>query len=146
MLADYEKNALSERPEARQVKLATSLAENQAAAARSNLLPQVGLHAAFEADRQHFYDRGGANWLVSIGLRWNLFNGFSDKARIEESKFARAQQRGGTAARRFRHPAAGAPRLRRSARRRRSASRWRKQPSRKRKRVCASPRTAMKPG
>jgi outer membrane protein len=23
---------------------------------------------------------------VSIGLRWNLFNGFSDKARIEESK------------------------------------------------------------
>ena len=56
--------------------------------ARSNLLPQVGVHAAFEADRQRFYDRGGANWLVSIGLRWNLFNGFSDKARIEESKFA----------------------------------------------------------
>ena len=28
---------------------------------------------------------------MSIGLRWNLFNGFSDKARIEESKFA--QQR-----------------------------------------------------
>ena len=25
---------------------------------------------------------------MSIGLRWNLFNGFSDKARIEESKFA----------------------------------------------------------
>ena len=79
------------RPEARQVKLATSLAENQAATARSNLLPQVGAHAAFEADRQHFYDKGGANWLVSIGLRWNLFNGFSDKARIEESKFALRQ-------------------------------------------------------
>jgi outer membrane protein len=88
LLADYEKSALSERPEARQVKLATSLAENQAAAAHSNLLPQVGIHAAFEADRQRFYDQGGANWLVSIGLRWNLFNGFSDKARIEESKFA----------------------------------------------------------
>ena len=88
LLADYESNALSERPEARQVKLATSLAENQAATAHSSLLPQVGVHAAFEADRQRFYDRGGANWLVSIGLRWNLFNGFSDKARIEESKFA----------------------------------------------------------
>jgi outer membrane protein len=87
LLADYEKSALSERPEARQVKLATSLAENHAATAHSSLLPQVGLHAAFEADRQRFYDRGGANWLVSIGLRWNLFNGFSDKARIEESKF-----------------------------------------------------------
>jgi outer membrane protein len=88
LLTDYEKNALSERPEARQVKLATSLAENQAALAHSNLLPQVGVHAALEADRQRFYERGGANWLVSIGLRWNLFNGFSDKARIEESKFA----------------------------------------------------------
>jgi outer membrane protein len=87
-LADFEKNALSDRPEARQMKLATSLAENQAATARSSLLPQVGVHAAFEADRQRFYDRGGSNWLVSIGLRWNLFNGFSDKARIAESKFA----------------------------------------------------------
>ena len=44
------------------------------------------MHGAFEADRQRFYDRGGANWLVSVGLRWNLFNGFSDKARIEENK------------------------------------------------------------
>jgi outer membrane protein len=88
LLADYEKNALSERPEARQVKLATSLAETQAATAQSNLLPQVTFHAAFEADRQRFYDRGGANWLASIGLRWNLFNGFGDKARIEESAFA----------------------------------------------------------
>ena len=91
LLADYEKNALSQRPEARQLKLATSLAENQAATAHSSFLPQVGAHAAFEADRQRFYDRGGANWLVSIGLRWNLFNGFSDKARIEESKSALRQ-------------------------------------------------------
>ena len=30
-------------------------------------------------------ERGGANWLASIGLRWNLFNGNADKARIEES-------------------------------------------------------------
>ena len=87
LLADYEAKALADRPEARQVKLATSLAGNQVATAHSNLLPQAGVHAAFEADRQRFYDRGGANWLVSIGLRWNLFNGFADKARIEESKF-----------------------------------------------------------
>jgi outer membrane protein TolC len=89
MLSDYEKNALSERPEARQGRLAISLASSQEATAQSSLLPQVGVHAAFEADRQDFYDRGGANWLISIGLRWNLFNGFSDKARIEESKYAR---------------------------------------------------------
>jgi outer membrane protein TolC len=90
-LADQQKNAIAQRPEARQMKLATSLADTQAANARSNLLPQVTLHGAFEADRQRFVTRGGDNWLVSIGLRWNLFNGFSDKARIQESKFA--QQR-----------------------------------------------------
>ena len=90
-LADQQKSAIEQRPEARQMKLATSLADTQAANARSSLLPQVTLHGAFEADRQRFVTRGGDNWLVSIGLRWNLFNGFSDKARIEESKFA--QQR-----------------------------------------------------
>jgi outer membrane protein TolC len=104
ILAEYEKNALRERPDARQVNLATSLAENQVATARSSLLPQVGVHASFEADRQRFYDRGGANWLVSIGLRWNLFNGFSDKARIEESRSAlrrseAEQERAGSAIR-----------------------------------------------
>jgi outer membrane protein len=104
LLADYETHALADRPETRQAKLATSLAENQAAAARNSLLPQVGVRAAFEADRQRFYDKGGANWLVSIGLRWNLFNGFSDKARIEESKFVlrrseAEQERAGSAIR-----------------------------------------------
>lgn len=86
-LADQETLALKERPDARQLKLVTSLAETQAAAARSSLLPQVVLHGAFEADRQRFITRGGDNWLVSAGLRWNLFNGFADQARIEETKF-----------------------------------------------------------
>jgi len=85
-LADYESSAINTRPEARQAKLATSLAENQVQDAHSALLPQVSLHGAFQADRQQFFNRGGANWLVSVGLRWNLFNGFNDKARIEESK------------------------------------------------------------
>jgi outer membrane protein len=87
-LRDQEDQAIAQRPEARQAKLATSLAETQAASARRNLAPQVTLHAAYEADRQRFVTVGGDNWLVAIGLRWNLFNGFSDKARIEESKFA----------------------------------------------------------
>ena len=90
-LADQQKSAVAQRPEARQMKLATSLADTQAASARSSFLPQVTLHGAYEADRQRFVTRGGDNWLVSIGLRWNLFNGFGDRARIEESKFA--QQR-----------------------------------------------------
>jgi len=87
-LRDRENSAIAQRPEARQAKLATSLAKTQAATARGNLHPQVTLHGAYEADRQRFVTGGGDNWLVSVGLRWNLFNGFGDKARIEESEFA----------------------------------------------------------
>ena len=87
-LSGYEKNAVDGRPEARQTRLAAEIAGVQAADARSNYLPQVTLHGAFEADRQRFAYRGGANWLVSIGLRWNLFNGGADKAKIAESEAA----------------------------------------------------------
>ena len=86
-LQQYEREAVEQRPEAREAKLATSLAETQAAATRSSLLPQVGLHAAIEQDRQQFAGRSGGNWLASVSVRWNLFNGFGDKARIDEAKY-----------------------------------------------------------
>lgn len=85
-IEEYEASALRSRPEARQAALATNLAQTHAAGARSALLPQIALHGAFEADRQRFYDRGGADWLASVALRWNLFNGSSDRARIEETQ------------------------------------------------------------
>lgn len=84
-LASLEQGAPAARPEARASRLAGDLAKTQADSARSALLPQVTFHAAFEADRQQFINKGGANWLASVGLRWNLFNGLGDKARIEES-------------------------------------------------------------
>jgi outer membrane protein TolC len=84
-LAPLERDASALRPEARATHLAADLARTQSEAARSALLPEVGFHAAFEADRQQFINKGGANWLASIGLKWNLFNGNGDKARIAES-------------------------------------------------------------
>ena len=85
-LSGYEKNAVEGKPEVRQTRLAVEIARVQAVDARSNYLPQVTLHGAFEADRQRFASRGGENWLVSIGLRWNLFNGSADKAKIAASE------------------------------------------------------------
>ena len=84
-LTSLEHDASATRPEARETHLAAGLAKTQADSARSSLLPQVTFRAAFEADRQRFIDRGGANWLASVGLHWNLFNGMADKARIQES-------------------------------------------------------------
>jgi outer membrane protein TolC len=95
-LEEYEKESLRSRPEIRQARFASSLAATQGAMARGSYLPQVIVHAAFEADRQRFVTRGGANWLASVQLRWNLFNGFADRARADEAQYgllrARAQQ------------------------------------------------------
>jgi outer membrane protein TolC len=87
-LDGWEARGLEYRPEAREGKLAIRLAQNRVADARASFLPQVDVHAAFEADRQRFYDRGGTNWLASVELRWNLFNGSADKAHLAETRAA----------------------------------------------------------
>ena len=78
-------DATINRPEIRQAELAAQLAENQIQTARAAYLPQVSLRGAVEADRQRFITRAGANWFAGVTLRWNLFNGYADRARIEES-------------------------------------------------------------
>jgi outer membrane protein len=84
-IAQAETDASRLRPEARQTSLAAALAQTREDAARGSLLPRIDVHAAFEADRGQFASRAGANWLGAVSLRWNLFNGFSDKARIAEA-------------------------------------------------------------
>ncbi|HBY63904.1 MAG TPA: hypothetical protein DEH78_29105 [Solibacterales bacterium] len=92
-LEAFETKAMSERPEVRQAALSIRLSETQAATARAVLLPQVAVRAQFEADRQDFINKGGANWFVGASLRWNLFNGFSDRARISEASHLLAAAR-----------------------------------------------------
>jgi outer membrane protein len=84
-VAGAEREAAESRPEARQTKLAVNLAKTRTEAARGSLLPMVAVHGAFEADRQRFVTRAGSNWMAAVSLRWNLFNGFADKARIAEA-------------------------------------------------------------
>jgi outer membrane protein len=101
-LAEHEASAEENRPESRQSRLAAELAEAQTSAARAALRPQVLFRVSFEADRQRFLTRGGANWFAGAFVGWNLFNGFADQARIREASEAlaraRAQQRQTSAA------------------------------------------------
>jgi len=83
-----ERDAAAARPEARQAVLATQLAETERTTARSAIWPEVFIRAGFEADRQDFYQKGGANWTASAGFRWNIFTGLSDHAKIRESEHA----------------------------------------------------------
>lgn len=85
---DYEKRATEQRPDSRQASLAVSLAETQSTMARAAYLPQVSLRGALEADRGKFVTQAGGNWFAGVSLRWNLFNGFADRGRIQESEYA----------------------------------------------------------
>jgi outer membrane protein len=55
------------------------------------MLPQVSFHGAFEADAQRFVTRGGVNWLASINMKWNLFDGFKNRAGIAETSYSLAR-------------------------------------------------------
>ena len=96
-LDELQKQAESGRPEIRQAKLATDLAETQSATAKSAMLPQIGARATIEADREKFVTGGSGNWFFAATLKWNLFNGHVDKERIAEAAEgmagARAQAR-----------------------------------------------------
>ncbi len=95
--AEAESDAAAGRPEVRQLETAAKIGSEQAKAARAARLPEFYFRAGFEADRQRFVDRAGANWLAAAGLRWNVFNGFADRARVRETAFeierTRAQAR-----------------------------------------------------
>ncbi|MEJ1934038.1 TolC family protein [Nostoc sp. NIES-2111] len=95
--AGFEAKAAAERPELRQVNFAAEIAQQQRLAARSGLLPQVGVRGVFEADRQRFVNRGGGNWLVAAQVRWNLFDGYATRAKVNEAEamegVAKAQQK-----------------------------------------------------
>ncbi len=90
---DAEVEALKERPELSQVRMAAEAGDQQVKAARAARLPEVFFHAGFEADRQRFVYRGGANWIVSAGVNWNVFNGFADRAGVKEAEHEAARVR-----------------------------------------------------
>jgi outer membrane protein TolC len=87
-LPEFEKRGAAERPELRQAALAAGIAAEQGALAKAAYYPQISFRTVFEADRQQFVNKGGANWFTGVTLRWNLFNGGADKSRIAETAFA----------------------------------------------------------
>jgi outer membrane protein TolC len=83
---DAEKQALQSRPELGKIQLASEAAEAQAAAARAGYYPRIAMRGIFEADRQQFVNKGGANWMFGAGLEWNLFDGNRTRASVAEAK------------------------------------------------------------
>jgi outer membrane protein len=89
-VAQFEAVAGEQRPELRRARLSAAAAEQQASGARAALWPQIAVRGVFESDRQEFIRKGGANWMLAASVRWNLFNGFADRARVAEARHALA--------------------------------------------------------
>lgn len=96
-LAEYERSAAAHRPEVAQRQHSQGLAAARLKSSKAMLLPQVAARGVFEADRQEFAAKGGANWSVGVALKWNLFDGNANRARIAaaatEVERARAESR-----------------------------------------------------
>ncbi|QOY89426.1 TolC family protein [Paludibaculum fermentans] len=74
------------RPEIEMARLGQEAATAQAAAAKAGYWPQFFLRGAFEADRQNFATKGGANWMFAAGLKWTLFDGNRTRNAVAEAQ------------------------------------------------------------
>jgi outer membrane protein TolC len=86
-LSSLETTALKERPELLQATLRERLAETQIRIARASFLPHVSAQAGIEANGRSIADRAGT-WTAGVQLRWNLFAGGADAARLASARAA----------------------------------------------------------
>ena len=84
---DFETHALLNREELSQVKLAVDVAEETAKLAKSKYLPGLVLAVDYGFQGEEYkFTEDDDYWMASLVLRWNLFNGFQDKAKKEQAE------------------------------------------------------------
>jgi outer membrane protein TolC len=86
-LAALEAEALASRPELKLAALQVQGAEAGVSLARAALLPHVAFQSGWEFNGGSFSDRA-SSWIVGTEVRFNLFRGGGDAARVAESRAA----------------------------------------------------------
>jgi outer membrane protein TolC len=81
-----EKIALSNREELKQLEFAVEAAQNAVNISKSAFLPDVfaAIDYGFQGEEYRFNEEDDF-WMASAVLRWNLFNGFQDRAKIQQT-------------------------------------------------------------
>lgn len=87
---EAEQAAMRDRPAVQRAALQQSLAETSRRAARAAFLPQVYLQGLYEVNGHTFTDRA-SSWMVAGQVRWNLFAGGGDRARLRAATEAAAR-------------------------------------------------------
>ena len=91
-VAELEAEALANRPDVIRAAAQERLAQESMSAARSGFYPQAAVQGVYEFNGGTFADRASA-WTVGAVLRWNIFGGFADSARLGEAKAATERAR-----------------------------------------------------
>jgi outer membrane protein TolC len=85
--AELEAEALANRPDVIRAAAQERLARESIIAARSGFYPQAAVQGVYEFNGGTFSDRASA-WTIGAVLRWNIFGGFADSAKLGEAKAA----------------------------------------------------------
>jgi outer membrane protein TolC len=89
-IPDFEsakKEAFINREELLQIKNVVAASDDNAAIARSRYFPGINavVDYGFQGEEYRFTDQDDF-WMASIVLEWNIFNGYQDKAKLEQAK------------------------------------------------------------
>lgn len=85
-LQGLEALALEKRPDYHQTGVTEQALERHIALARAAYLPTVDVSASYEVHTRDLVAQGQESWYVTLGLQWNLFHGFADRARVAEAQ------------------------------------------------------------
>jgi outer membrane protein TolC len=83
-----EQEALAKRDQARRVTLGERLASAEHDTAVAAFLPSVAFQGGWEFDGPNWSNRQ-TWWMAGVELRWNVFNGLADRARLRAADSAR---------------------------------------------------------
>lgn len=93
-IAVLEREALDKRELVKQAALQEQAAGSERDIARAAFLPRAGFQAGYEFDGKNWSGRERW-WAAGVEVRWNVFNGFSDRARLGAAQAGVAQARAG---------------------------------------------------
>ncbi len=81
------------RPDYQQMLAAVRQAELEVSSRQTEYLPSVGAFASWESDNPSLTRSGGNNWSAGLSLRWNIYAGGADAARLQAARHRLEQKR-----------------------------------------------------
>ncbi len=84
--------AVSNREELKQLESAIDASDNNISLSKSNYLPGVSLAVDYGFQGEEYkFSSDDDYWMASVVLNWNLFNGFQDKAKVEQAEWSKKE-------------------------------------------------------